>query len=187
MYSLPQIAKPTSAVHPSFGMPPQRLAVSILQAHGLHDMDISTSAHTYCKCEAVRLDGHIRSTRVETERLTHEDMRNPFWGETRYLESWHPGESLQFTVLNEGFAGSKTVGTALLPSEMFFPQGFGGMVQVAGLRNALLHVIVRPLGMSAITSTRNTTGTSVLLVEGAPQSGRGEGSLTVGKKSKKCC
>merc|ERR1712086_60817 len=42
-----QAAKPLSAVHPSFAMPPQRLAVSILQAHGMSNF---MGDHPYCTC-----------------------------------------------------------------------------------------------------------------------------------------
>jgi len=175
------------AVHPSFGMPPQKLAVSILQAHGLQHTNNFMGSHPYCICEAVHSDGHTGSTKIETKRVTEGDLLNPFWGETHYLESWYPGEALQFTVLDEGFVGSKIAGQVRLPSELFFPQGFGGMLQVAGLPNALLHVIVRPLGTSAAALTNDTGDMSALLVQGAPQSGKREKRLKVNEKPRACC
>lgn len=190
IYSLQQIAAPNSEVHPSFAMPPQKLAVSILQAHGLKHLDNFTGNQPYCICKVVRdkTTGHRGSAKFETKRVTNGDLLNPFWGETHYLETWQPGESLQFIVSDEGCVGPKAAGRVMLPSELFFPQGYGGMLQVDGLPNTLLHVIVRPLGTSPPASpTNDNTETPAPLVDDAPQSARREKTLTVSKRSKQCC
>jgi len=163
---------------------PQKLAVSILQAHGLQHINNFTGDHPYCTCEVKHMHQHTGTTRMETKTVTEGDTLNPFWGETHQLEPWHPGESLEFTVYDKGLIGSKTEGKILLPSDFFFPQGFSGMLQISGLPHALLHVIVRPLGQSGAGSV---TGAEVATttVEGAKQAKKKK--LKVGKKSKGCC
>merc|ERR1719150_3399999 len=85
-------------------------------------------------------------TRVETKSVAEGDTLNPFWGETHHVEPWCVGESLEFTVYDKGLVASKTEGKVVVPSDLFFPQGFSGMVAISGLPDALLHIIVRPLG-----------------------------------------
>jgi len=124
---------------------PQRLGVSILEAHGLQHLNHFTGDHPYVTCEIKHID-KARSTRIETKPATEGDMQNPFWGETHYLDSWHPGELLEFSIYDKGLMGSKTEGKAVLPAELFSQQGFTGMIPISGLPHALLHVVVRPLG-----------------------------------------
>merc|ERR1712204_163512 len=93
-----------------------------------------------------RIGGTGETTRVETKPTSEGDTLNPFWGETHNVEPWCEGESLEFTVYDKGLVASKTEVKAVLPSDLFFPQGFSGMVAISGLPHALLHVIVRPLG-----------------------------------------
>lgn len=136
---------------------PQRLAVSILQAHGLKHMNSFTGDNPYVTCEVKHLDPATDATRVETKSLSQGDTFNPFWGETHNLEPWFAGESLEFTIYDEGLVASKTEGKVVLPSDVFFPQGFSGMVAISGLPHALLHVIVRPLGpLEASGETKKT-------------------------------
>merc|ERR1712232_647572 len=42
------------------------------------------------------------------------------------LEGWHIGESLKFTIIEQGAVASKTMGVALMDSTKFFPKGFEG-------------------------------------------------------------
>lgn len=168
------------AVGPSVSTGPQKLAVSILQAHGLQHMNNFTGDHPYCTCEVNHMHQHAGTTKIETKTVTEGDTMNPFWGETHHLEPWHPGESLEFTVYDKGLLGSKTEGKIILPSDFFFPQGFSGMLQISGLPHALLHVIVRPVGQSGAGSMMEAiTG------EGATKSKKKK--LKLGKKSKGCC
>jgi len=160
---------------------PQKLAVSILQAHGLQHMNNFTGDHPYCTCEVKHMH-HAGTTRMETKPVTEGDTMNPFWGETHHLEPWHPGEPLEFTVYDKGLLGSKTEGKIMLPSDFFFPQGFSGMLQISGLPHALLHVIVRPVGESGAGSMMEAATTTV---DGATKSKKKK--LKVGKKSKGCC
>merc|ERR1712050_768854 len=129
-----------------------KLGVSILQAHGLKHMNNFTGDAPYVTCEVQRADGTGETTRVETKPTSEGDTLNPFWGETHDVEPWCEGESLEFTVYDKGLIASKTEGKAVLPSDLFFPDGFRGMVAISGLPHALLHVIVRPLGPSVASS-----------------------------------
>eukprot|EP00419_Tripos_fusus_P029704 CAMPEP_0172706070 /NCGR_PEP_ID=MMETSP1074-20121228/45772_1 /TAXON_ID=2916 /ORGANISM="Ceratium fusus, Strain PA161109" /LENGTH=308 /DNA_ID=CAMNT_0013528583 /DNA_START=44 /DNA_END=967 /DNA_ORIENTATION=+ len=125
---------------------PQKLAVSILQAHGLKHMNNFTGDNPYVVCEVKHHDPAAETTRVETKPVAEGDTLNSFWGETHNLEPWFEGESLEFTIYDKGLVASKTEGKVVLPCDIFSPQGFSGMVAISGLPHALLHVIVRPLG-----------------------------------------
>merc|ERR1719189_671494 len=127
---------------------PQKLAVSILQAHGLQHMNHFTGDHPYVSCEVKGVDGYSH-TKVETKPATEGDTLNPFWGETLTIDPWHLGDNLEFTVYDKGLISSKTEGKVALPHELFYPAGFSGMLLVSGLPQALLHVIVRPMGPSS--------------------------------------
>merc|ERR1719192_684045 len=168
------------AAGPMVSTGPQKLAVSILQAHGLQHMNNFTGDHPYCTCEVNHMHQHAGTTKIETKTVTEGDTMNPFWGETHHLEPWHPGESLEFTVYDKGLMGSKTEGKIVLPSDFFFPQGFSGMLQISGLPHALLHVIVRPLGAIVAESP---TAESPATDAGSKKKKK---KLKVSKKSKSC-
>merc|ERR1712129_536183 len=102
VYGSQQIMVPTMAQATG----PQRLAVSILQAHGLQHMNHFTGDHPYVTCEVKGVDGHSH-TKVETKPLTEGDTLNPFWGETHTVEPWNLGENLEFSVYDKGLIGSK--------------------------------------------------------------------------------
>jgi len=160
------------------GVVPQRLAVSILQAHGLKHMNNFTGDKPYATCEVKHLDPAEETTLVETQPVAEGDTLNPFWGETHVVEQFREGDSLEFTVYDKGLIASKTEGKAVLPSEMFFPQSFSGMIAISGLPHALLHVIVRPLGPST------ASGESPADPDASSKKKR---KLKIDKKSKRCC
>jgi len=148
-----------------------KLGISILEAQGLQHMNHFTGDHPYITCEIKHFD-QSKSTKIETKPVTEGDTQNPFWGETHYLDSWHPGELLEFSIYDKGLMGSKTEGKAVLPAELFSQQGFTGMIPISGLPHALLHVIVRVLGPDAPAQE-----------EGVKKSKK----LKKKKKSKGCC
>jgi len=154
---------------------PQRVAVSILQAHGLKHLNNFTGDQPYVVCEVKNIDPAAETTRVETQPVAEGDTLNPFWGETHTLERFSEGESLEFTVYDKGLVASKTEGKVVLPSDLFFPNGFSGMVVISGLPDALLHVIVRPLGPSESADAD------------AISKKKKKKKIKVGKKSKGCC
>merc|ERR1712190_62121 len=116
-------------------------------------------------------------TKVETTPVTEGDTLNPFWGETHVSEPWHEGEPLEFSVYDKGLIGSKTEGKVVLGPEMFFPNGFSGMLSISGLPHAMLHVIVRLLGATAVET---------LITDGITESKKKK-KIKIGKKSKGCC
>jgi len=164
--------QPTEAMAP---VRAHRLGVSILQAHGLKHMNNFTGDNPYVICEVNHLDTAAEKTQVETKPVAEGDTLNPFWGETHTLEPWCEGESLEFTVYDKGLVGSKTEGKAVLPPELFFPQGFSGMVAISGLPDALLHIIVRPLG--PVESGEPVDASSK----------KKKKKMKVSKKQKRCC
>merc|ERR1719145_305638 len=162
---------------------PQRIAVSILQAHGLQHMNHFTGDHPYVACEVKHLDSSREATKVQTKPVTDGDTMNPFWGETHTLGPWHEGEPLEFTVYDKGLIGSKTEGKVVLGPELFFPNGFSGMLSLSGLPHAMLHVIIRPLGPMVADSAQVETFTT----DDAMLSKKKKKKVKVGKKSKGCC
>merc|ERR1712079_309183 len=167
---------------PTMGAGPQRLAVSILQAHGLQHMNNYTGDHPYVVCEVKnRIPKGGETTKVETRPVTEGDTQNPFWGETHVIKPWHAGEALEFSVYDKGLIGSKTEGQVVLGPELFFPNGFSGMLSISGLPHAMLHVIVRPLGPWGGESSEN------LITEGLTESKKKKKRMKIGKKSKGCC
>jgi len=146
-------AAPQEIAAPSMVQPEQfQLEVSMLQAYGLKHMNHFTGDHPYATCQVQHLDESKEVVKVETKPATEGDMLNPFWGETHTLSPWSPGEALEFTVYDEGLISAKTEGKVLLSPELFYPQGFSGMLAISGLPHALLHVSIRPL--DATTSSK---------------------------------
>lgn len=78
---------------------------------------------------------------------------NPTWTdkggtvETHDIDSWKPGERLEFIIFNKVSLGAQFLGKVVLPSDRFFPNGFEGDVAVEGLPHAMLHVRVLPAGV----------------------------------------
>jgi len=153
---------------------PQKLAVSILEAHGLQHMNHFTGDHPYVVCEV-----YGKGVKVETKPMTEGDTTNPFWGETHTLDPWCVGDSLEFTIYDKGLLDAKTEGKVFVPPEVIYPHGFSGMLVISGLPpQAMLHVIIRPLG----PSTKEET-----LVTADASKAKKKKKLKVGKKSKGCC
>jgi len=154
------------------GDSPQKLAVSILEAHDLQQMNHFTGDHPYVVCEVVG-----KGLKVETKPVTEGQTMSPFWGETHTLDPYCPGDSLEFTVYDKGLLGAKTEGRVLLPPELIYPHGFSGMLRISGLPHALLHIIVRPLGPSAKEEAQTNKG----------KKSKKDKRLKIQKKSKGCC
>jgi len=162
---------------------PQQLAVSILQAQGLQHMNHFTGDHPYVTCEVKHADPSRATSKVETKPVTEGDTLNPFWGETHHLGPWHHGEHLEFTVYDKGLVGSKTEGKVVVSPELFYPNGFSGMLSISGLPHALLHVIVRPLGPMEGSITEAVEN----IADATTSKKKKKKKVKVGKKSKSCC
>merc|ERR1719362_1791764 len=126
----------------------QTLFVEVVRAMGLRHLNHFTGDHPYVQCEVKHLNRHAKTTRATTKPVTVGDTLNPFWGERLELRPWQAGEDLEFTVYDKGLIGSKTEGKALLPSHMFYPNGFNGNLEISGLPGALLQIAIQPPGGS---------------------------------------
>jgi len=127
----------------------QTLVVEVVRAMGLHHLNNFCGDNPYVQCEVKHLNRHAKTTRETTKPVTMGDTMNPVWGERLELQPWQPGEDLEFTVYDKGLIGSKTEGKVLLPSNMFYPNGFNGNLEISGLPGALLQIVVQPPGGSA--------------------------------------
>ena len=174
-------AAPQEVATPSVVQPEQfQLSVSMLQAHGLKHMNHFTGDHPYATCQVKHLDESKEAVKVETKPATEGDMLNPFWGETHTLSPWSPGETLEFTVYDKGLIGAKTEGKVLLPPDIFYPQGFSGMLAISGLPHALLHVIIRPLGAMVTEAPAE----EIPVTDAAKSSKKKKKKVKVSKKTK---
>jgi len=127
---------------------PEKLSVTILQAHGLQHLPQFTAKHPYVTCEVKHSVLSSRATAVETKPMNTGNPQNPFWGETHTLEPWNLGDALEFTVYDQGISGSKCQGKVWLPAEHFHPHGFSGAVSISGSPHATLNIIIQPTGPS---------------------------------------
>eukprot|EP00927_Polykrikos_kofoidii_P084797 TRINITY_DN9037_c1_g2_i2.p1 TRINITY_DN9037_c1_g2~~TRINITY_DN9037_c1_g2_i2.p1 ORF type:complete len:1305 (-),score=185.27 TRINITY_DN9037_c1_g2_i2:67-3981(-) len=120
---------------PNLEMPnasPKRLEVLIVRAANLQEWDDPEYGHAcpYCICEVPRRP----ETKVQTRVI--EASSQPAWNE-RFGLDYMPGESLQFTVLDQqgtrwqrGQSTSRPMGKVTLASDAFFPSGWGGELRI---------------------------------------------------------
>eukprot|EP00929_Paragymnodinium_shiwhaense_P060295 TRINITY_DN3012_c0_g2_i1.p1 TRINITY_DN3012_c0_g2~~TRINITY_DN3012_c0_g2_i1.p1 ORF type:complete len:1121 (-),score=199.79 TRINITY_DN3012_c0_g2_i1:120-3482(-) len=124
------------------------LEVTFLQASGLAHIDPGSDA-PWCTCEVKHMDRRIRPSRCQTVALAK--TQEPRWNETQLLERWQVGEPLEFSVLaahyDKGYVGSRTEGKVVVPSRLFYPQGFEGELPISGLENAFLRLRILPPGV----------------------------------------
>jgi hypothetical protein len=115
------------------------LNVTIIQATGLKHLNFSGDN---MKCHvAVK---HSSWTEKASQFVTRTvPMLDPVWNET-YELMWVPGESIEFTVQDEGKLGSKTEGRVIVPSEQFYPHGFAGDLPISDMPHAKLHISILP-------------------------------------------
>jgi len=114
--------------------------VNVIQAEGLQHMNHFTGDHPYVVCEVKHTDPSAPKSKAETTPVNEGDTLNPVWNETLELEPWVPGEPLHVTVYDKGLLGSKTEGKALLPSDLFYPNAFRGLVSIIGLPEAKIRL-----------------------------------------------
>merc|ERR1719362_2753317 len=88
-------------------------------------MNHFTGDHPYVTCGITQADGKVE-TKVDTKPVTEGATLNPIWDEMLELESWQPGETLEFIVYDKGLLGSKTEGKSILPSDFFYPAWLSG-------------------------------------------------------------
>merc|ERR1712050_38454 len=97
---------------------------------------------------SVYADGHVpTATTSVADKNQSPDPLNPVWNECHVIEGFFPGDSLEFTVHDQGLAGSKTEGKSYIDTEHFYTEaGFEGDLPIEGLQHATLSVRIRPLG-----------------------------------------
>jgi len=166
VYNMPQVSQPGF-----------KLAVSILQAHGLKHMSHFTGDDVYAVCEVKHLRPHGESLKITTNSVT-DTAKNPFWGETQEIEPVHEGDSLEFAVYDKGLVGAQTEGKGVLPAEMVYPNGYRGWIQLSGSEQSMIHVIVRPLEIAL--GEEDAAGSS-------KRSKSRSKKLMTKKKDEKCC
>merc|ERR1712232_169594 len=125
----------------------QKLRVSMIQ---LKNVDFSSDKLLYCVCSVHHTKKTAKPTACQTK--TTAGSSQPTWSgkdNTHEIDSWKPGESLEFIIFNKVKLGSQFLGKAVLPSERFFPNGFEGDVAVEceGMPQAMIHVRVLPAGV----------------------------------------
>eukprot|EP00929_Paragymnodinium_shiwhaense_P067335 TRINITY_DN338_c1_g1_i1.p1 TRINITY_DN338_c1_g1~~TRINITY_DN338_c1_g1_i1.p1 ORF type:complete len:808 (-),score=168.26 TRINITY_DN338_c1_g1_i1:134-2557(-) len=117
-----------------------KLAVSIVGATGLQAKNF-VGNNMKCSCVVKHRRYMAKPAKFETAALGN--SLNPVWNETHELQ-WRIGEPLEFTVYDQGMLASKLEGTVVVPSEVFYPQGFAGEVPLEGVPNAKLQISVLP-------------------------------------------
>jgi len=69
------------------------------------------------------------------------------WNEAHVIEGYFPGDSLEFTVCDQGMMGHRSEGKVLIDHTHFYnEQGFEGDLPIDGLPHATLSVRIHCLG-----------------------------------------
>eukprot|EP00927_Polykrikos_kofoidii_P001859 TRINITY_DN10722_c0_g1_i3.p1 TRINITY_DN10722_c0_g1~~TRINITY_DN10722_c0_g1_i3.p1 ORF type:complete len:782 (-),score=117.47 TRINITY_DN10722_c0_g1_i3:304-2625(-) len=129
-------------------VPPRELEIFIAHATGLRHLNLAGDG-PWCRCEVERAAGseqvgdgrNHQPPRCDTRALSK--TLDPVWNEKHELGPWHVGESLLFTVYDQGLLSSKIEGRVQLCSADFYPNGFEGALPISGLEHAKLFVRVR--------------------------------------------
>eukprot|EP00929_Paragymnodinium_shiwhaense_P021552 TRINITY_DN14020_c0_g1_i2.p1 TRINITY_DN14020_c0_g1~~TRINITY_DN14020_c0_g1_i2.p1 ORF type:complete len:838 (+),score=190.53 TRINITY_DN14020_c0_g1_i2:100-2613(+) len=76
---------------------------------------------------------------------------DPYWNETHEL-GWNRGDSLEFSVFDQGLLNKKLEGKVIVPADVFYPNGFVGEVPLSGVSKAKLHISImaRPTKETAV-------------------------------------
>jgi GlpG protein len=105
----------------------EKLLVKFIQAEGLVKTNLFGDAF-WCSCEVVK-DGKTDRTRGCKSQAKSGTLE-PVWKEDRDIKDWHQGESLQFTIYDQGFVAPKIIGHGLLNFDQFYPRPFEGPLPI---------------------------------------------------------
>lgn len=114
-----------------------QLRIVINGAKGLRASD-----NSYCTCEIPGKRGTQAQTPVAKK------MERPAWNHEHQIAEYIPGESLSFVVMEKlGWPQSdQVIGKVVLPSQLFYPWGFEGSVQLNECRaGSQVHVGIKVL------------------------------------------
>ena len=120
-------------------VPHHNLSVEVVRATGLELMNHFIGHDPYVQVEVKHFD-RARPIRATTNPVTTGDTMNPVWEERLDLWPWVPGEALEFTVRDKGLTDAQTEGKVHLPSDMFYPEGFNGKLDISDVPGAQLEV-----------------------------------------------
>lgn len=122
----------------------ETLEISFLRADGLHHMNF-TGDNMWACCEVVKHSMFGKTHKCQSETIAK--TMSPEWNEMHHLEGYHQGDNLKFTVYDQGVAGSKTEGSAIIDNQDFYPNGFEGELPLQGLEQATVSIRIVPLGV----------------------------------------
>lgn len=116
----------------------RKLRVTVLRAKGLQHLNW-TGDNPYVICQVKHSDPHAKATSFQTKQQNGLD---PVWNESHELDPWNAGETLEFTVYDQGSLTAKTEGKASLLSEQFYLLGFEGEIEIQDAKGASLFLRV---------------------------------------------
>lgn len=120
-----------------------KLSVAIISATGLQSNNHFEGDSPSCVCQAVRGDKRAKPSKVETKAL-HKTL-SPVWNEEHEIDPWNVGEALEF-ILYDNALHRPYEGRAIIPSDVFFPHGFEGELDLVPVDGAKLRVQIAPFG-----------------------------------------
>jgi hypothetical protein len=117
------------------------LQVTIVWATGLKHLNY-TGDNMKCGVAVKHTRWMEKPSKCMTKAV--KNMLEPVWNET-YELVWKPGESVEFSVWDEGMLCAKSEGSVTVPSDKFYPHGWAGDVALGGGdQKARLHVSLMP-------------------------------------------
>eukprot|EP00927_Polykrikos_kofoidii_P075260 TRINITY_DN7137_c0_g2_i1.p1 TRINITY_DN7137_c0_g2~~TRINITY_DN7137_c0_g2_i1.p1 ORF type:complete len:192 (-),score=15.92 TRINITY_DN7137_c0_g2_i1:18-554(-) len=142
---------------------PCMLEVTLVGASGLQAMN------AYCTCQLLDRHRAVEHFTTATERNTS----RPAWNERFVLEQFRPGFSIELKIYNSNMSGATAVGTILLRSNEFWPDGLQGDVAILEVPHAFLSVSILPTSAKTPINRASTTSSGASII-----SADSEGGLT---------
>merc|ERR1712107_936189 len=109
-----------------------------------------------CALEVTHKKGHGNAQKRQTRSIA--DTLTPKWDETFEIAGTSEGDTIEFTILDQGTLGTKTQGKASIPHGKFSPRGFEGALPISGLAGAMLHVRISPTDVQDILASLPAVG-----------------------------
>eukprot|EP00927_Polykrikos_kofoidii_P007191 TRINITY_DN12930_c0_g1_i1.p1 TRINITY_DN12930_c0_g1~~TRINITY_DN12930_c0_g1_i1.p1 ORF type:complete len:991 (-),score=134.82 TRINITY_DN12930_c0_g1_i1:123-3095(-) len=145
--------------------PVSKISITFVRCAGLTSPNFATDA-PWCQCTIVREDAEGSHPTCWTRAIPNTSA--PEWNETHIIEPWRTDQSLEFSVHHLGVFGSRTQGRIIVPSSLFFPDGFCGELPIDGLNQSTLTVSIIPVsedGSGHLTDEEPTPADDELVIE----------------------
>jgi hypothetical protein len=141
-----------------------QLNVTILGARGLRSGDWISTSNPYCTCE---VSGKPH-TKFKTESCNR--TREPRWNFSHSVSDFTPGESLSFTVVDEGLMGHDVLGRTVLHGQQFANGYFQGELVLTDHHHgtSYLSVRVEPAGFGCLGGGMPSGGMGMPMMPGSP-------------------